>query len=67
MTTRMAEGARQERARFLLWLLPSFLVSRGTRERAGTPLAKSKEKKRLLAIIIFLKVLEVMNSKHKLR
>ena len=40
----MAEGARQERARFLLWLLPSFLVSRGTRERAGTPVAKSKEK-----------------------
>ena len=31
-------------ARFLLWLLPSFLVSRGTRERAGTPVTKSKEK-----------------------
>ena len=41
-------------ARFLLWQLPSFLVSCGTIARACTPLTKSKEKKRLLAVYYFL-------------
>ena len=59
MITRVTEGARRERHNkrdtlfFLLVLPPSFLASRGftaKRSRACTPLTKSDEKERLLAV-----------------
>ena len=56
MTTRVTEGARRERHNkrdTLPGLPPSFLASRGftaKRSRACTPLNKSEEKERLLAV-----------------
>ena len=55
MNTRVTEGARRERLFFLLGLPPSFLASRGfaaqrSLARAYTPLTKSEEKERLLAV-----------------
>ena len=62
MTTRVTEGARRERHSnyFLLGLPPSLLASRVSRLRrstlacASTPLTRSEEKERLLAVYILI-------------
>ena len=66
MTTRMTEGARQEMRVFFSGCCPRFSCLAGHANAQALP-SQNLKKKRLLEIIIFLKVLEVMNSKHKLR